>query len=196
MATAHAWLREFLAQPHESVGRRGAVCPFVEPSLRADCLRVEEWPIDDAPDVHAMVALIERMADRFKAVEWPAKNSTLHALVVILPGLTGERARILDEAQRAAKDGLVRLGMMLGQFHEVCDERAARNPEFKVSRSPVSMLALRNMAFHDILFLHSDREWFAEYARRFGRRYEWTASPDPLLASLYAEAAARWGAAA
>ncbi|MGW4033805.1 DUF6875 domain-containing protein [Streptomyces sp. NPDC004838] len=53
------------------------------------------------------------------------------------------------------------------------------------------LLALRNMAVHDVLFLHHRSEFFAEYARRFSSRYERDAVADPLLRNTYREALAR-----
>jgi hypothetical protein len=192
LTAARNWYENYLSKPHESIGRSGSVCPFVEPSQRADCLRTEEWPVDERAGVDEVVALIERMVERFREIEYPSKNTTLHALVVVLPGLEGERARVLDEAHRIAKPRLVQRGLMLGQFHAKCPDTAARNPNFPVSKSPVPMLAVRHIAFHDVLFLDADPTWFSTYAQRYGRRYTRNAVPEPLFAALFADACRRW----
>lgn len=192
LEAARVWVREYLCEPHESIGRTGAVCPFVEPSLRADCLEIEEWPVEQDAGLREVVAVIERMVLRFGEIEWASANATLHALVVVLPDLVGERARLLDEAHAKLKPQLVRRGLMLGQFHAECDEPAARNPEFPVSRSPVPLLALRHVAFHDILFLDSDPGWFTHYAGRYGKRYAKGAVREPLFIELFTRACTRW----
>lgn len=189
---AHEWFRDFLTQPHDQLGRAGAVCPFVEPSLKVGSLHVEEWPVAEHPDVDAIVAVIERMVRRFGEIAWAGKNATLHALAVVLPDLTAEQSHVLDDAQRLAKADVVRRGLMVGQFHSVCKDRAVRNPDFEVSQSPVPILVVRNLAFHDILFLDSTPEWFALYAARYGHRYERPSAIDPLFATRYAQARARW----
>lgn len=100
----------------------------------------------------------------------------------ILTGLPEGSHRLLDEGHALAKPELVGRGLMLAQCHPDCDERAARNPEFEVSRSPVPMLAMRWMAFHDVLFLDSDPEWFTAYEERYGGRHERGSIADPLFA--------------
>ncbi len=60
-----------------------------------------------------------------------------------------------------------------------------------MSYAPVPMMAVRSMAIHDVLFLADRREWFEEYASRFGDRYR--NSPrgiDPLLTEMYERARA------
>jgi heptaprenyl diphosphate synthase len=94
----------------------------------------------------------------------------------------------LDAVYAYLKDFAVESGLMIGQFHPRCDERAVRNPDFAVSVAPVAMLAIRHMAPHDILFLHHSGQWFKEYDLRFGSHFERGRIRDPLLLSLYREA--------
>jgi hypothetical protein len=63
-------------------------------------------------------------------------------------------------------------GMMLGQFHPLCPAPAARNPTFKNKISPIPLFALRHIAAHDILFLHTRPDWFERYRSLYGERYE------------------------
>ncbi|MFI0709178.1 tryptophan 2,3-dioxygenase [Streptomyces inhibens] len=190
--SAHAWFADYLCRPHEFLGRDGTVCPFVEPSLKANSLRVEEWRLPAGITAEALAGVVERMTATFAKLDRAGRNPALHALVVVLPQLGAAHGALLDQAQRRAKTSLVRRGLMLGQFHPHCDERAARNGEFPVSRAPVAMFALRRMAFHDVLFLDSDPEWFAAYRDRFGTRYRSGTAPDPLFAELFHRAQERW----
>jgi heptaprenyl diphosphate synthase len=83
---------------------------------------------------------------------------------------------------------------MIGQFHPECAEPAARNPAFRVSRSPVPLVAIRFMAVHDILFLGEQANWFAQYHRRFGARHRRQSNGiDPVLTTLYYKALAVHG---
>ncbi|MGB8943471.1 MAG: DUF6875 domain-containing protein [Streptomyces sp.] len=187
------WIEEFIMRPHERINREGAVCPFVESSMKAQSFRIEEWPVDPDTDAEGMVDLVRRMAEAFEATRWEGRNRVLHTLVLVLTGLPEGSHRLLDEAHTLAKPELVGRGLMLAQFHPDCDERAARNPEFEVSRSPVPMLAMRWMAFHDVLFLDSDPEWFAAYEERYGGRHERGSVADPMFAEAFAEARDKWG---
>lgn len=184
-ATVRRWLREYVAQPHEQLGREGAVCPFVAPAIQADTLRLRTrrgFGDATADDVRA---LVREMARDFLAARWPHSNPTLHTLLLALPDLPRARWHLLDDVQAAVKPELAQQGLMLGQFHPECAEPAARNPGFPVSRSPLPLLALRRMALHDVLFLHQDPELFEQYRLRFGARYERGAAVDPLFRQVY-----------
>ncbi|MER7468163.1 DUF6875 domain-containing protein [Streptomyces sp. NPDC097981] len=196
MEAARAWLTGYVCSADARVGRPGAVCPFVQPALRADTLRLELWPLDPKIGVAGLVSLVRDMVAIFEGVHWASRNRTLHALVVVLDGLPMDRLGITDEAQRRVKQELAAKGLMLGQFHAECEERAVRNPSFRVSRSPVPMLALRHMAVHDVLFLDGDSRSFAAYDQRYGSRYDKGAVPDPLFVERFTRGRARFGAGA
>ncbi|MFI8850452.1 DUF6875 domain-containing protein [Streptomyces sp. 891-h] len=191
---AWRWFEDFLCRPHGQLGRDGHVCPFVGPAIEAGTLRVAQWEVGPEPSVEDLVALVHRMVDTFQETEWATRNRTLHAFVVVLGGLDATALPLLDEAHRRVKHELVARYLMLGQFHPACEERAARNPGLRVSRAPVPLFALRHMAFHDVLFLDGDEEWFGAYHARFGRRYASVTMPDPLFADRYARACAKWPA--
>ncbi|WP_405804698.1 DUF6875 domain-containing protein [Streptomyces sp. NBC_01187] len=189
---AWRWFEDFLCRPHGEIGRGGQVCPFVGPAIGAGTLRVEQWETAPEPGADELTALVHRMVDTFEHTEWAGRNRTLHALVIVLDGLDAAALPQMDEAHRRAKPELVHRYLMLGQFHPACDERAARNPSLRVSRAPVPLFALRNMAFHDVLFLDENPEWFGAYDARFGRRYASASLPDPLFADRYARARKKW----
>jgi hypothetical protein len=188
LATTGSWLSDFICQPNEDVGRPGPVCPFVGPSLQAGTLRVEVmsgYSKADAPIIHA---LISDMVTMFRETKWQHSNPTMHALLFVLPDLPQQSWSLLDECQFAVKPTLAEQGLMLGQFHPECTEPAARNNDFLVARSPIPMLALRNMAFHDILFLRHDARCFNAYDQRFGPAYERHSNIPELFRQTYAEA--------
>ncbi|MGC5346241.1 DUF6875 domain-containing protein [Streptomyces sp. DT171] len=185
------WLGDYITQPHEKLGRNGPVCPFVEPSRRADSLVL--YTADWQPEfgISHMLQVVERAVEGFNAHEWNSRNLNLHGFMVAIPDLPRAAYGLIDEAHLLSKDRVVRSGLMLGQFHPECDESAARNIDFPVNRSPVPLFAVRNMALHDILFLHDNDSWFKEYERRQGRHYD---EPDrlyPEFVSLFQSARAR-----
>src|SRR5947208_11361656 len=108
-----------------------------------------------------------------------SSNTNLHALVVVVDGRPEDAWWLIDEGHKAAKDDIVAQGLMLGQFHPLCTEPAARNPLFPVNRAPYPLYAIRNMALHDILFLHDNPTWFHHYQKGFGHRYGSGTRMDP-----------------
>jgi heptaprenyl diphosphate synthase len=190
---AWRWFTDYLCQPHSEVGRAGAVCPFVEPSMRAGSLRMQVRELGPELTHENLVELFWESADHFQNAEWQHSNKTLHALAVVIADLPEDRLEMLDQMHATVKSAAVARGLMLGQFHPRCPEPAARNPAFPVARSPVPMIAIRNMAFHDILFLHDNPEWLRHYLARFGRRYQPDLSVDPLFLELFYDAIERHG---
>jgi heptaprenyl diphosphate synthase len=191
--TALRWLTDYLAQPHPSVGRGGPVCPFVEPALHAGSVEIRVWDVPAEPTEADLVAAIDRAVAEFRELDFTGRNPTLHALVVVFPGIPDDRLELLDRAQADRKTPLAGAGLMLGQFHPRCPEPAARNSAFLVGQAPVPMIALRHMAFHDVLFLHERPEWFEAYARRFGARYRVGLAADPSFVALFYRAARAHG---
>ena len=184
------WIHRYLMAPHPEIGRPGAVCPFVEPAVKAGTLRIESWP-EVTKDT--LGSVVDRMVELFRNTAWPARNANLRAVVVVLPGLNDEDAFLLDDLQAAAKVRLAEQGFMLGQFHPRCEEPAARNAAFPVSRSPVPLLALRSMSFHDVLFVHDEEVRFGTYRDRYGSRYERGGKGDSIFAELYRRAVELYG---
>jgi hypothetical protein len=172
LTTVDHWLRQFVCESDSRIGRRGAVCPYVDPAIRADALNIRVRLLGPNPSASLVSEIVRCALDEFEEVDWHSNNTLLRALLVVIPDLPTDCLGLLDAAHELVKPLSVRRGLMIGQFHELCDEPAARNPHFMVSRSPVPMLAVRSMAMHDVLFLRTRRDWFLEYVARFGKRFE------------------------
>ncbi|MDJ0347242.1 hypothetical protein QMK19_39295 [Streptomyces sp. H10-C2] len=188
------WLSDYIRQPHSELGRSGPVCPFVAPAQDADALEIRVRLVGLTPSQALIDEIVRCGLDEFSEVDWKGGNPNLRSLLLVLPDLPPEHLHLLDAAHSALKPESVRRGLMLGQFHENCREKAARNPAFEVSWAPVPMVAIRSMAIHDVLFLGQRRDWFEEYARRFGARHRNSAhGVDPLLTEVYERACAAHG---
>ncbi len=186
------WLRNYVSKPHPQLGRPGPVCPFVEPSLRTHCLHIDLVYLHDDVSLSTVLSAVREGAERFVAMEYAKRDRHLRALIVALPDVPIDRLTLLDRAHEIIKPEFVKRGLMVGQFHEHCDEPAARNEDFMVSRAPVPLFALRFMAFHDILFLHGRRDWFSAYRTHFGQLYGSDEKIDPLFACLFHQAEERF----
>ncbi|MBL1082662.1 hypothetical protein JK359_11840 [Streptomyces actinomycinicus] len=194
LAAVDGWLSDYIRKPHPRLGRPGPVCPFVEPAQRADALEIRVRLVGPTPSQALIDEVIRCALDEFSEVDWKAGNPNLRSLLLVLPDLPPEHLHLLDAAHAALKPETVRRGLMIAQFHERCTEKAARNPHFEVSYAPVPMMAVRSMAIHDVLFLADRREWFEQYAQRFGSRYRDSGHGiDPLLTEVYERARAAHG---
>ncbi|MFI8191835.1 DUF6875 domain-containing protein [Streptomyces sp. NPDC085946] len=188
------WLDSYITQPHEQLGRSGAVCPFVAPARRAGAVETAVRLVGPAAGLPLLKEVVRCGLDEFEQLGWRTSNPALRSLIIVLPDLPPEAFALLDEAHAQVKTESVERGLMIGQFHPACAEPAARNPAFEVSRSPVPLVAVRAMAVHDILFLGERADWFAQYHRRFGERYRSRpAGIGPLLTTLYHKALALHG---
>lgn len=190
--TAAEWFLDYLCKPHPLLGRDGAVCPFVAPALKAGSVVATEREVAADIGLDGVVAMVHDMAESFETADWPEQGESLRALVWVLTGIPDEKLPLLDDAHRVTKTDLVRRGFILGQFHPYCPDTAIHNPSFPVSRAPVAMFGLRRMAFHDVLFLHSDLDWFVAYQERFGDRYTSGSVTSPELRQKYEQALDQW----
>ncbi|MGC5033789.1 DUF6875 domain-containing protein [Micromonospora sp. DT229] len=187
------WLDGFVLRPHPELRREGAVCPFVGPAIHQHTLVFRERDLDRPLGRASVVAGLRATVAEFRRTAWAGHNQTLQAMLVLLPRLTDEEALLLDDGHAAIKDELVEQEIMMAPFHPLCRETATRNPHLFAFRSPVPMVAIRNMAFHDIFFLTEKRAWFRRYSRRFGARYRRPERLDPLMVEHYRAAVRHYG---
>lgn len=187
------WLADFVLQPHPLLLRDGPVCPFVGPAIRQGTLLLSErWLGRPVTEQLATTELLDCVRS-FQELAWAGPNRRLHATIVLFPELTDPESALLHHAHNAMKEDLLRQDVMMSPFHPECADHAARNTAFRTFRSPVPMVAIRRLAFHDIIFLYQEKDRFLHYARRFGERYRQPAALDPFLVERYRWAVARHG---
>lgn len=186
-----SWLVDVVAKPDRRLGRSGGICPAVRGAVAADALEIVIQGITRKPGEAELRDIVRSAVQGFEMVNWRSPRRDLRALVVVLPGLAAAEAVILDRLHSEMKDFVARSGMMFAQFHPMCDVRSARNPDLVVGSSPLPLLAFRPMAAHDILFLGERREWFDEYAARFGDLAQRSGWVDPFVAGAYQNASAK-----
>ncbi|MBA0053326.1 histidinol-phosphate aminotransferase family protein [Streptomyces sp. AJS327] len=184
-AVLSAWLDDYISAPHPELGREDAVCPFVRPAIRAGALRKVRCHVGPDDGLSRMETLVHRAMDVFETTPPTTRNASLDSLIVVFDGLTRETWPLVDEVHGVMKDISVERGLMLGQMHPECEAPASRNPLFPVNRSPLPLIAVRRMAFHDILFLYHRPDWFAQYRKRFGHHYTAPSKVDPVFLQLF-----------
>ncbi len=182
------WLTDYIGRPHDDLGRPGAICPFVEPALRAGGVVVRTAAWEPAYGADELARIIEDAVATFESTEWVVSEPNRQAVVVALPTMPEHQWPLVDEIHRRVKRQIVEAGLMLGQFHPECCAPAVRNKTFPVDRAPVPVFVVRRMAVHDILFLADDPHWFRSYRSRFGDLYDSGRVRDSKLLADYARA--------
>ncbi len=162
------WVRAFLTAPHEDLGRRGPVCPYIRQSFDERLLHVTSRPETSCadPGLHEAVcaarltfADLQRMA--------PTGRGHLVTILVVLPRIDRSTSSELDELHRALKDEFVAEGLMIGQFHPTCQARGLWNAQFRPLQSPVPLLAIREMTSSDLPFLVGSTDHAEVYFERY-----------------------------
>jgi hypothetical protein len=192
---AEDWLREYVSAADRRVGRSGPVCPFIPRALAECAVDVRmRYDIDGSSEAELDEELRAEIRAFGSAGRPPRRSGVLlESRLIVMPRMGRPGWSCLDAVYAHLKNFAVESGLMVGQFHPRCDERAVRNPDFRVSVAPVAMLAIRHMAPHDILFLHGSERWFKEYDTRFGSHFQRGRIRDSLLLSMYHEARKRHG---
>jgi heptaprenyl diphosphate synthase len=170
------WTKEYLMKENDQVHRpysSQTVCPFVESSINSNCFYMVFHNEFNGQDESAIVEQILEYIQLFKMSPPLEENLRLRkVLLVVFPKIETANLKVLDVCHRIIKPKMVEEGLMVGQFHPVCDERSIHNRQWRtVSQSPIPLVAMRHMTVHDIMFLESDEQWFKAYDVKFGHRF-------------------------
>ena len=168
-----AWAKNYLTKEHASLNRpyhTKTVCPYVEASLKANSFYMVFHDEFNGRDARAIADQILNYALPFKEAPPTLPNEQiLKTLLIVFPKIEPKFFEVLDECHQKIKPKMVKLGLMVGQFHPRCRERAIHNQQWNsISTSPVPLMAMRHMTLHDIMFLGDNRQMFREYDSKFG----------------------------
>lgn len=158
------WVRDYLAQPHDDLGRAGPVCPFARPALERHSL----WTATirgEAPPQSQVVAVMHDVLARFRELPSSGPDSLLNAALIAFPDVVDYT--LIDRVQQDLKSDFVHEGLMVGQFYPGCREPGLWNRDFRPLESPVPLIAIRYMVSNDFPFLSSNPDWIETYLRRF-----------------------------
>lgn len=174
---AHTYLVAENPHIHRPAGTQ-EVCPFVGPALKNDSFYMAFHPeVNGQRDEPIGRIMLDYISEFKETPPFDPAEKLKKSLLVVFPEIPPERTYVLDFAYAKIKSKFVQAGLMVGQFHENCDERGIHNRGFRVSTSPYPLIAVRHMAPHDIIFLKDNEEWFNAYNIRFGEKFR---QPDKL----------------
>ncbi|MCE7001494.1 hypothetical protein LWC34_01355 [Kibdelosporangium philippinense] len=157
------WSREYLVNSNPDLGRSGPVCPYTQPSLRKGLYYLA------APTTSDVDEAIRALREQYTALSagLSPDDQELLTILLALPHLDYTDSTELDDLQRAAKDSFVAGGLMIGQFHPVCDEPGLWNAQFKALRAPLPLLAIRKLVVFDLPFVIDTDAHAESYLSRF-----------------------------
>jgi hypothetical protein len=146
------WITSYLMSNHSELGRSGDVCPFTAQASRLDTIRIG---VSDAAGADStIIKSITRYAfDQFSLIPCTPPTRHFRAVLIAFPKMDNESgSRCLKLAQSQLKYDCLRRGLMLGRFHPEATDRGLWNPEFRPLRSPVPLLAVRELVENDAPF--------------------------------------------
>ncbi|MGN2639001.1 DUF6875 domain-containing protein [Nocardia takedensis] len=148
------WIEGFVLRPDARLGRPGAVCPRLAPSIDQNLVTLVAVAttgsgVDEALDTVPLLA--HAYVELFGGCETAFRRG---ALLAVFPDIDpAEAEQFIDGGHAAVRAQFVRHGLMLGEFHRTSSVGSVHDSSFKVMGSPVPMFAVRAMTTHDILFL-------------------------------------------
>lgn len=161
------WADEFLNVPNQQLGRRGRVCPYTRLSIDSNCFLLA-WAGGEH-DIQSIESTVDRYRQWFMELLGEREPARQHLLtiLVVLPGLDRADPGPLDALQGRLKDAFVRDGLMVGQFHPLCEQGGLWNDDFRPLRAPIPLLAIRRMVASDLPFLLGSASHLSAYLDRF-----------------------------
>lgn len=152
LISLNAWVTDFLCQPHPSLKRSGAVCPYVLPALEQKRLLLAHLNVELSPDVDKKQYIVQELiniSQEFKQ-STSSEEFSLDCLIVTLSGIAlHERRYLIDQAQEDAKPNVVRQKLMIGGFYPYSNKYSRRNNQFFPMRSPIPIFAFRHLVKMD-----------------------------------------------
>jgi hypothetical protein len=164
------WIRTFVVEPHEDLGRAGPVCPFVPGSLGRKTLWLapEQIADRDAPEVVELMRGYKRLLLDTRPTD--ADDVIYSVIVVVFSDLSADRAQgvFAEVLQQLAVPSYGEDGILFGPFYQGHAGTALYNSSFRPFQSPVQFLFVRHGVTSDWKFFLDDDQWLNLWAHRYG----------------------------
>lgn len=189
VADVLGWFSDFLMQPHADLGRKGAVCPFMDRAMKNGRVSVNLVQVSTENEIGRLRTSARDWLGRIRNA---SRDGDDHESVVFVP--VGADEEFLREAvsrvQAELRFEALEQGCMVGEFYPGHEAGAIHNEEFRPLASPHPILGIRSMVDTDIYFLRLDTGDASDRQRCLAiwHRFFGAAAARPLLA-LHAEAA-------
>jgi tryptophan 2,3-dioxygenase len=163
------WLREFIAQPHEGLGRPGPICPCVVPALERDSILVGCLDIYDGENKRQnLVDQVLKYGDLFLEAMNNGEDC-LDSLILAINGVEVHEYRfLLDGTYHLLRPIFLRKKLMFGRFHSLNSRGSRLNRNFYSLRAPIPLFAFRQLTLADGRNLIEEPESYKIYQEIYG----------------------------
>ena len=104
------WARQYLGRPHPKLGRPGAICPFVRPTIDLDQFVVRHYDNVDGTSIPVLRQIVLQESQSFrKTFPRTAPNGMLASVVLVFPQITAAHFLALDYLHDELKTHLIDL---------------------------------------------------------------------------------------
>ena len=185
------WIKAFVLEPNDELGRPGPVCPFMPTSVERQTMRLAPEHIGDGSAAH-VVELMNSYKRRLLEVGSSGGGDTnYNVITVVFTDLPANRAQSVfdDVLGEIAVPSYIEDGIVFGPFYNGNQATAIYNNGFRPFQSPVPFIFVRQGVVGDWKFFVDKEDWLTLWARRFGeqgvnalaaelRRLPWNARRD------------------
>jgi len=165
-----AWIKSFVAKPHEDLGREGPVCPFVPVALEQKTL----WLAPEHVSGRSVADVVQLMnvykAEFLRARPTDGDGTNYESLLVVFTDLSTDAAKDLFDGvlKQVAVPSYVQDGLVMGGFYAGNQGTAVYNKGFQPFMSPVPCLLMRHAVISDWKFFLDSDDWLDRWAHRYG----------------------------
>ncbi|MBV9548639.1 MAG: hypothetical protein JO256_03085 [Alphaproteobacteria bacterium] len=182
LATAAGYAVNYLALPHDKLGRSGPVCPYTPAAISANSffLAVADASCANRKSIGEAAAVMEKifplLASPAPEVEPEKSSKILTCLLLLFPHLQDEAKKLFLDVQGKTKLSFMTKGYLIGAFFPGCPVPGLHNSAFRPFDMPVPSIAVRHMTEYDVPFAAAEDDYVQAYLAQFGAagaaRYE------------------------
>ncbi len=166
------WIKNFILEPNDQLGRPGPVCPFMPTSVERQTMWLAPEHIGDGSTAH-VIDVMNSYKRRLLDVGPPDGGETnYNVITVVFTDLPEDRAQNLfdDVLGEIAVPSYAEEGIVFGPFFNGNPATAIYNNGFRPFQSPVPFIFVRHGVVSDWKFFIDMEDWLALWARRFGEQ--------------------------
>ena len=174
-AALHAvadWIRDFILEPNDELGRAGPVCPFMPTSVERQRMWLAPEHIGDGGAARVIELMGDYKRRLLDAGPPDGGGSEYDVITVVFTDLPADRAQgLFDEVLgEIAVPSYVADGIVFGPFFQGNRATAIYNDGFRPFQSPVPFIFVRHGVVSDWKFFVDKQDWLTLWARRFGEQ--------------------------
>ncbi len=169
LKSALNWIQNFIMKPHPNLGRPGAVCPYVQPSMDDGLFY---FTIAQPTNPDNFDTIFQELS-HYKEIFLPMTPtsgplSELRAFIILFPD-SPEQVLANPKDSKAMKTRLMEEGVTVGQFFPTTDVKKQLKSKFFPIQPPLPLYSMRTFIESDWEFIKREPEWREVYHQKFGK---------------------------